>query len=706
MTEQLNSNKLNDLCPSCFERTNGANFCEVCGYNLVAPPEEDWNKLGIGTVLLGRYLIGRTLGQGGFGITYLGFDTRLGTKLAIKEYYPSGLAVRNTGDKTVMLASRDVGTDFKEGLEKFLEEARTLARFDQHPNIVSVRDFFEQNGTAYMVMNYLEGKTMLQYLKEKGGKISFQEATNLLFPVMDALDTVHASGLIHRDISPDNVFISNDGQVRLLDFGAAKSAMALVNQQSHSIVLKKGYSPAEQYQSKGSLGPWTDVYSMAATLYRSITGELPPDSIDRFGADILIPPSNFGVAIPGYAEQAIIRALSLSPQARFQCMSDFRAALSSVSAANMAQMPPVDNVVQKKSSDSKDIPKPLAKARVSADVQNQAEKVKNYHSVTPVVVAIFLLACIGGGGVYYFMNSSSSSHQSTAITTPKNGEGNSTNNQTTKESDTKKTPFEVLRDKAKAGDKEAQYKVGTMLQQGKGVQQDTIAAAEWLRKSAQQGYSPAQNDLGTLYIQGLGVPQDYKEGAKWLSLAADQGNPYAQANLGWLYDNGQGVPENKAKAFSLYKAAADQGHANAQANLAYMYENGIGGATKNLKIAAQYYEKSAEQGVTNAQYMIGIYYEKGIGVPKNINKAIQWLKKAAAQGDMDAANRLKSIQNTSNPAAKKTEKPIKTSVKPSETKKKTETAKTTTVKKTAKETAATPTAPQSKPQKSTLPPGL
>ncbi|NCC61687.1 MAG: serine/threonine protein kinase, partial [Verrucomicrobiae bacterium] len=210
------------LCPSCFFEKGEAQTCPACGYNLAAA-ESDWNRLRPGTVLCERYVVGKALGQGGFGVTYLGLDTRLHTKLAIKEYYPSGVAARNSASRSVMYASDDLKDDFKRGLEKFLEEARTLARFEEHPNIVSVKDFFEENGTAYMVMNYVEGKTLAEHLKERGGKIPFDEAMTILSPLMDALDEIHASGTIHRDLSPDNIFLTRSGQPKLLDFGASKS---------------------------------------------------------------------------------------------------------------------------------------------------------------------------------------------------------------------------------------------------------------------------------------------------------------------------------------------------------------------------------------------------------------------------------------------------------------------------------------------------
>lgn len=321
---------LENLCWACFFEKGSAETCPACGYSETGS-NEDWNRLIPGTLIHGRYAVGRTLGQGGFGITYLSFDLLLETKLAIKEYYPSGLAARNSTTRTVLHASEDAREDFRKGLEKFLEEAKVLARFEGHPNIVTVKDFFEENGTAYMVMGYLEGSTLLRYLENSDeGRIPFEEAMTILAPVMDALDEIHASGIIHRDISPDNIFLTQSGQVKLLDFGASKTALAILQRRTHSVVLKRGYSPSEQYQTRGNLGPWTDVYGMAATLYRALTGKLPPDAIDRMAEDLIESPAGLGVRIPFFADAAIIKAMSIQPEKRPQSMREFKEQLLNI----------------------------------------------------------------------------------------------------------------------------------------------------------------------------------------------------------------------------------------------------------------------------------------------------------------------------------------------------------------------------------------
>lgn len=201
-----------------------------------------------------------------------------------------------------------------------------LAKFVNHPGIVSVRDYFKENNTAYLVMLYLEGITLKEYLEKRGGKIDYATALKIMMPVMDALRELHKIDMLHRDISPDNIYITGEGQVKLLDFGAARYAMG-EHSRSLSVVLKPGYAPEEQYRSKGKQGPWTDIYAVGATLYKAITGTLPPEALDRLDEDTLELPSQNGIRIIPRAEQALLKAMSVRAGGRFQDMETFQQAL-------------------------------------------------------------------------------------------------------------------------------------------------------------------------------------------------------------------------------------------------------------------------------------------------------------------------------------------------------------------------------------------
>lgn len=233
--------------------------------------ERDYHSLQKGTKLNGRYIIEDVLGEGGFGITYAGRDELLGVKVAVKEYYPQGIVVRNNSVDDVVTVTYAKQKDvFNKGKTKFLEEARVIAKFNDQEGIVNVTDFFEANNTAYIVMEYLDGITLKEYIAENG-VLSPEDILELMAPVLESLDEVHKQGLIHRDISPDNIMLLKNGKVKLMDFGAARDYTDF-GEKSLSIVLKPGYAPEEQYRSRGIQGPWTDIYALSATIYKCITG--------------------------------------------------------------------------------------------------------------------------------------------------------------------------------------------------------------------------------------------------------------------------------------------------------------------------------------------------------------------------------------------------------------------------------------------------
>ena len=307
------------VCYGCFQmKPEHSPVCPYCGFS--AEEDQPFLALPMGTVVRGRYLTGRVLGVGGFGITYLGYDLVLEIKVAVKEYMPSGLATRHADCYRVVLTGRRK-EDYESGLDRFLEEARILAKLQGTPNIVSVQDHFKENNTAYFVMEYVDGMSLKAYLASQGGKIPYAQALTILQPIMEALARVHGLGLTHRDISPDNIFIAADGESKLLDFGAARSFSG--DEKSVSVILKHGFAPEEQYSSHGSQGPWTDVYAMGATLYRCITGELPPDSIARAHRDTIKRPSETGVILPANLEAAIMKAMAVKAEERFASMEDF-----------------------------------------------------------------------------------------------------------------------------------------------------------------------------------------------------------------------------------------------------------------------------------------------------------------------------------------------------------------------------------------------
>lgn len=284
--------------------------------------EENLHCLRKGTRLIGRYTIEKVLGQGGFGITYLGIDELHEKKVAIKEFFPQGIVTRNIEyEDAVTVTFVGEKDNYNKGKEKFLKEARIMARFSKDEGIVKAQDFFEINNTAYIVMEYLEGITLKQYLRENE-RIEPEELLELFVPLIESLDEIHSQGLIHRDISPDNIMVLLGGKIKLMDFGAARDYTDF-GEKSLSLILKPGYAPPEQYQTHGVQGPWTDIYALCATMYKCLTGENPPDAIERVMDDNLKEISEFGIPVSKQMEETIIKGMSISARNRYQNIEEF-----------------------------------------------------------------------------------------------------------------------------------------------------------------------------------------------------------------------------------------------------------------------------------------------------------------------------------------------------------------------------------------------
>lgn len=320
------------ICFGCFEQYDDSfDICPHCGYAEGTEPELA-TYMRPGAILNERYVIGRALGHGGFSVTYLAWDALLLHKVAIKEYLPSEYATRRPGESRLTIFSGKEGEYFQFGKEKFLDEAKRLSAFQNEAGIVHVYDCFSANETAYLVMEYLDGITLSEYLKKEAavspqGRIAPEEAISMLTPVMLSLQRVHDSGMIHRDIAPDNIMLLKDGGVRLIDFGAARHAVHDCGK-SMTVIIKDGYSPEEQYNSHSVQGPAADVYALSATLYQMITGITPPGAIERgeylqkHKHDMLPPPSKFNKAVTKTQDTAILNGMALHTQDRTQSVAE------------------------------------------------------------------------------------------------------------------------------------------------------------------------------------------------------------------------------------------------------------------------------------------------------------------------------------------------------------------------------------------------
>lgn len=308
-------------CMGCMaELAEEAEVCPDCGYVQSADVKEAY-YLFPGTRLKEKYIVGKVVGYGGFGVTYIGWDTQLNRKVAVKEYLPSDFATRSYGSEKLTVFSGDATVQFDTGLDSFIAEAKRLAKLNECAQIVKVYDCFIENDTGYIIMEYLEGESVKDLLK-RDGKLSYEKARDIMIAVLTGLGRGHQEGLIHRDIAPDNIMLHPDGSVKIIDFGAARYA-TIGRSKSLSVILKPGYAPEEQYRSHGNQGPWTDIYAAGATFYRMVTGQRPPESIERLREDTLKSPSELGISLPQDVENALMNSLNLKAENRIQDAETF-----------------------------------------------------------------------------------------------------------------------------------------------------------------------------------------------------------------------------------------------------------------------------------------------------------------------------------------------------------------------------------------------
>ncbi len=322
-------------CPYCMCSASPGQLCPSCGKDP-ASYHPSSHHFPIGRLLRDRYLVGKVLGEGGFGITYLGLDTTLERRVAIKEYFPNVFVYRETSvSLDVTCYAGEKQTLYEKGRDQFLQEARVMARFDAFAEIVQVLDFFPANNTAYIIMELLTGNTLRELLTQQG-RIPAKYLFEIMEPVLRAMNAMHGAGIIHRDISPDNMMLLGNGQMKLLDFGCARD---IDKEHTMTVMLKHGYAPIEQYTGYNQ-GPWTDIYALCATFYHCLTGRTPPRALERMAAqDPLIPPNKLGAALTPTQEEALVRGLAVEPKNRWQSIAGLYTALYGTVIKDFPWMP-------------------------------------------------------------------------------------------------------------------------------------------------------------------------------------------------------------------------------------------------------------------------------------------------------------------------------------------------------------------------------
>ena len=307
------------LCLRCMKVSEDEEICPYCGKEKKG--QQTWSKaLAPGTILNNKIIIGNILGKGGYGITYIGYDLLLEYRVAIKEFFPDEMVDRSEDGKTVLVLDEVNDEEYQKETTAYLREARVLAEFSKFPGIVAIKDLFYENNTGYLIMEYLENGNLRKYIDNHGGWLGVDETLKLMEPVISILGKLHKSDLIHRDISPDNIMMDEDGSVKLIDFGGSKK-IGFNNQQV--FLGKWGFAPLEQMLSKLSeQGPWTDIYGICATLYCMMTGDVPPASYERNEKDEIININDYTINIDKKIGDAIMKGLSMEISKRQQSIEE------------------------------------------------------------------------------------------------------------------------------------------------------------------------------------------------------------------------------------------------------------------------------------------------------------------------------------------------------------------------------------------------
>ena len=581
--------------------------------------------LDSGTLLShGRYRVIRTLGHGGFGITYLGEQAGTACQVAIKEFYMSDFCERDRTTLHVRLGTSGSRELVERFLQKFLKEANCISALD-HEGIVSVIDVFEENGTAYYVMTYLQGASLADRVRE--GAMCEDSALRYIRQVASALEYIHSRRIMHLDVKPGNILLDENDNAVLIDFGLAKQYDdSGIQTSSTPVGISAGYAPLEQYV-KGGVGtfsPASDIYSLGATLYKLVTGSTPPEAnkvndegLPELPADISAP-----------VRAAIMAAMRPRRKERPQSIAQFLSLL--------------DGALPETAF--------YASEEVPGTVANSAESVVKRK--IPFWLLLIVIAAVAGISVWALSGSAEKSSVASgasgtvtgiAVDATEHAAPAATGGMSESDLLYEKgcTAYSVkdyekavslLEQAALSGNPKAVYKLGNCYINGRGVEKSEEKAVELWLEAAEQDYDEAYYQLGVTSFED----EAYGDAVEWFQKAARKGNAKALYNLGICYSNGYGVEKSDAKASEVWLKAAEMGYADAQFNIAHNYYNSCG-VEKSYKEAARWFEASAKQGNADAMFNLGVCYSiGGYGLSKSYIKAFDCFRKAAEQGHADA----------------------------------------------------------------------
>ena len=638
-------------------------------------PHCSLHALPPGTVLH-DYVIESELGSGGFSIVYLARH-RLNSDwlFAIKEYLPRELAVRGSDGAGVRPVDTESGDAFEDGLARFRDEAEQLRKFRNEPYIVSCLNYFERNGTAYLVMDYDDGLPLSEFLERReaaGQPFTGEDLLAVVEPLLEGLAVVHRAGVLHRDIKPGNVFVRRQDDITgrpahpvLIDFGAAKQNYLARHSRSRA-PYTPGYAAYEQVSSMGEIGPWTDLYSLGAVMWRMVAGGCPDDSrlfepdgmraeklvwnssprevekrayaLNRGWADPMPAAGELGAGrFSSHVLEAVDRCLSLYPEDRVRDCGELSESIrGGRSRQARSKFEPAGSPSTSGSilDDSRGLKPPrLAKDRRDARSGHFPIWWWGVPFVIFTIGAVLLIPeddTSPGDGQPPIQGQPVEVPVDAAITSPA-PERSIDDAIAAYDRGDYGVALQEFRNFADQNVAEAQFYIGRMYANGEGVFEDEAEAVRWHRLAAEQGHASAQAYLGIVYTNDQSETERYLEGVDWFRLAAEQGNTAAQYFLGLIYANGEGVVEDDMEAAHWLRLAAQQGQADAQYGLGLMYLNGEG-VPKDDVLAVRWWRSAAEQGQTYAQYSLGLSYANGLGVLEDDVEAVRWWRLAAEQG--------------------------------------------------------------------------
>lgn len=560
-------------CYACMGELNTpGGVCPHCGFNntagAAAQPE---HALPCGAVLAGHYLVGRVIGQGGFGITYMAWNLALEQRVCIKEYFPAGAAVRSQSrDGVVLWGSGEAAEKLKLRRESFVREARKAARLSDLDSIVKVWDVFYENETAYIVMNYIAGENLKSWLVKRGKPIDEKTCIALLEPVMRDLEQVHRRGIVHRDIKPDNLMLQPDGKVVLLDLGAAKD-LSGGSGQSTFMVASQGFTPLEQYNRNGNIGAWTDVYSMCATIYYCIHGHVLPTPTERMSGEKI----DYR-GLTHEMKNTLERGLAIKPEERVRSMEE----LLELFRAPEVQTPPpsqtgTDNSPEKTDGDGQESAaaetlREEEPAQVEPAEEKKPKKVrKRSGAIGAVLFGVLIASVLITTTALWFEGADGNPDGQVLekfgrmISTVKDPDaGNKLfeqGNVCLEEGDYAGAMHSYL-EASKAGNGAAMTGIGHMYEKGLGVEMNDSIAFDWFQRAADAGDSSGMLYVGLGYYYARGVEKSWTEALKWYLKAAEAGNAGAMKWVSDMYRDGQGTAADVEKANEWYLRAVEAGY--------------------------------------------------------------------------------------------------------------------------------------------------